>query len=133
MLNKICVLILSLSLFLIGCGTAPTTSSTSNIRPDLLEDSKELYTILDDNYKNAKLASEADMQKMRIYMNKYSADKIKDFNSTENELQHAILQMMMSNANYGSGTLTSNDAKKKEAMQQYLEGSEKAKKILDIK
>jgi hypothetical protein len=141
-----CFLILLLTLFLVGCGNQPTQTTQSNqisqssptpqkqtIRESYLNDAKELFVLLDANYKNGILLSEGDLQKIRIYQKKYSSENTKDFSEMENELYHAMNQMIVANGNYSIGRVKSDEKLKSEALHDYIEGSEKAKKILDIK
>jgi hypothetical protein len=134
MLHKICVLILSLSLFLIGCSSSTPTSASKpqDVQQDIWDNGLSLFKEIDQTIQSGNLLTDQQDQKVRLFLNKYY-DKVATLSQKERDIVlglHDILQSGVAMKLYKA----KGDFKKyDEVLKGYNNQSDNMKKIYGIK
>jgi hypothetical protein len=135
MLNKICLLILSLTISLLtACGSSPTVSQPQiplDIRKDLYSDTVDLLNLYSSYVENGKESFSTISRKADYYHTKYN--QLTDLNTKEKELTQLMAVTLLFAEKYSSAYSTGNENDKKENLLGFLSGKQEINKILGLK
>ncbi len=123
------LLIITSILLLTACAT--DMSTPTDIRPELSQDAKELYNLIDKRFKDAQDLTIADTQKMNIFSEKYINNE--ELNEQEHTLALLVMEMIFSTHDNYLARQSGDDQMSEKTLKRFIESSEKVKSILDLK